>query len=71
MVMAMEGCMATRTLVDADIRKISVECGCVPRTIERFLRGLEVKGVSARRIMTAMDRLGFSEHLPFKGLAKA
>src|SRR5690606_7126945 len=48
----------------ATIREISVEAEADPRTVMRLLRGEEVRGLPARRILRALLALGLGQLAP-------
>ena len=55
---------AAKCLVAHDVRRIAVEAICDPRTVERFLRGEEIKDGSEIRIRAAMVRCGLEDQIP-------
>lgn len=47
------------TMVAHDIRKVAVEAMVDPRTVERYLDGKPLKGLTRERIRRAMVTLGY------------
>lgn len=47
-----------------DVLRLQLESGCSPHTIYRYLSGVPVRPVSARRILSAAQRLGIKIENP-------
>jgi len=44
-------------------RQIATEALCDPGTVARYVAGEHVRGLSARRIVRALKKLGLTEHI--------
>lgn len=49
----------TATMVAHDIRRVAVEAMVDPRTVERYLDGKALRGLTRERIRRAMQSLGY------------
>ena len=52
--------MTTNKLNPHDLRRVSVEAGADPRTVQRYLRGKPGASTADARIAAAIERLGLS-----------